>query len=92
MEELDSIIAAAVVGAIVAYIVTPVVRQLAGRWGIVAHPGGRRVHERPTPLLGGIAMYAGFVAAILVTAAISPRIRLDNQVWGILVGGTLVAL
>jgi len=87
-----STIAAAVVSAIVAYILTPVVKSLAWRWEIVAHPGGRRVHAAVTPLLGGVAMYAGFVAALAVVGTISPTLKSDGQVWGILAGGTLVAL
>ncbi len=89
---VKSVAVAAVVGTIVAYIVTPLVKSLAAWWGVVAHPGGRRVHATPTPLLGGLAMYAGFVTAILVAAAVSPDLKLDRQVWGILAGGTLVAL
>jgi UDP-GlcNAc:undecaprenyl-phosphate GlcNAc-1-phosphate transferase len=45
--------------AITAVVVFPV-RWLAFRLGAVAEPGGRRIHQRPTPLLGGLAMYIGF--------------------------------
>ena len=92
METVRTIVMAAAIGAAVAYLVTPLVKALAGRWGVVAHPGGRRVHATPTPLLGGVAMYAGFVAAMAVVAAVEPGLKLDRQALGILVGGTLVAL
>ena len=36
------------------------VRWLAFRLRAVAEPGGRRIHQRATPLLGGLAMYVGF--------------------------------
>ncbi|GAC1478582.1 MAG: MraY family glycosyltransferase [Candidatus Dormibacteria bacterium] len=36
------------------------VRWLAFRLRAVAEPGGRRIHQRATPLLGGLAMYIGF--------------------------------
>lgn len=42
----------------------PLVRQLAVRVGAVVRPDERRVHERPTPTLGGIAMFAGFAAGL----------------------------
>lgn len=45
---------------------TPAVRRLAVRVGAVVRPDERRVHTRPTPTLGGIAMFAGFVMATLV--------------------------
>ena len=92
MHTINSALVAAAIGAVAAYLVTPLVKALAGRWGIVAHPGGRRVHTTPTPLLGGVAMYAGFVVALLAMSAIDPRLKLDRQAIGILLGGTLVAL
>ena len=44
--------------------VTPVVRRMAVRVGAVVRPDERRVHERPTPTLGGIAMFAGLLAGV----------------------------
>jgi UDP-GlcNAc:undecaprenyl-phosphate/decaprenyl-phosphate GlcNAc-1-phosphate transferase len=46
----------------------PAVRHLAARWGCVALPKKDRWHSRPTPTLGGVAFYAGFVAATLLFA------------------------
>jgi UDP-GlcNAc:undecaprenyl-phosphate/decaprenyl-phosphate GlcNAc-1-phosphate transferase len=43
---------------------TPVARWISRLAGAVDEPGGRRVHTRPTPRLGGLALYAGFLAAI----------------------------
>ncbi len=43
---------------------TPLVRRLAIRLGAVVRPDERRVHESPTPTLGGLAMYGGFLAAM----------------------------
>lgn len=49
--------------------VTPLVRRLALRWGAVDLPDGeRRIHKRPTPRLGGVAIYLAF----LVTLGIAP--------------------
>lgn len=45
-------------------VVTPAIRWLSFRIGAVDHPGGRRVHVRPTPRLGGIAIFAGVLAGI----------------------------
>src|SRR5579864_7241854 len=39
---------------------------LSRRLGVIAQPGGRHAHANPTPLLGGLAMYAGFAAAVLI--------------------------
>ena len=52
----------------VAAAATPVVRELARRVGAVDRPdgiAGRKIHDRPTPLLGGVAVWLGIVAALL---------------------------
>jgi UDP-GlcNAc:undecaprenyl-phosphate GlcNAc-1-phosphate transferase len=82
----------AIIAAVVTYILTPFVCRLAESRGIVAHPGGRRIHARPTPLMGGLAMYSGFMVAVLAALAISPTVNLSPQAIGILLGGTLVAI
>jgi len=46
----------------------PAVRRLAASWGCVALPKKDRWHSRPTPTLGGVAFYAGFVVATLLFA------------------------
>jgi len=53
-----------VVAGVVTLGVTPVVRRVAVRIGAVVRPDERRVHERPTPTLGGIAMFAGLLAGV----------------------------
>lgn len=69
-------------------ILTIPVRHLALRYGMVDRPNARKVHLKPIPLLGGIAIYLGFVLAILLTLHSAPR----QQILGILAGGTLVAV
>ena len=64
------------------------VRQLALRVGMVDHPGPRKVHLTPIPLLGGLAIYCGVVLAILV----ANKGEAWGQMVGILAGATLVAL
>ncbi|HVB85425.1 MAG TPA: MraY family glycosyltransferase [Candidatus Dormibacteraeota bacterium] len=68
--------------------ITIPVRWLALRTGMVDHPGPRKVHAKPMPLLGGIAIYAGFVIAVSLALHSVP----EQQVLGILAGATLVVL
>lgn len=42
----------------------PAVIRLAHTRGWVQRPGGRRTHAQPTPNVGGIAIYLGFMAAL----------------------------
>src|SRR5947207_1073090 len=63
------------------------VRALALRVGMVDLPGPRKVHLTPIPLLGGLAMYAAVVMAVLLAFNGPAR----AQIVGILIGATLVA-
>lgn len=68
-------------------ILVPPIRRLAIRIGMVDEPGPRKVHLEPIPLLGGLAIYAGFVLALLVTL----HGAVETQTVSILGGATLVA-
>jgi UDP-GlcNAc:undecaprenyl-phosphate/decaprenyl-phosphate GlcNAc-1-phosphate transferase len=68
-------------------VLTVPVRALAIRVGMVDLPGPRKVHLKPIPLLGGLAMYAGVMLAILFAFDGPAR----EQSLGIVTGATLVA-
>ncbi|GAB4572442.1 MAG: MraY family glycosyltransferase [Anaerolineae bacterium] len=53
-----------------ALLVTPVARRLAYRFGVIDQPSGRKVHTTATPLMGGLAIYAGMALALVF---FSPR-------------------
>jgi len=76
------------VGLIASMGLTVPVRQLALRVGMVDHPGPRKVHVQPMPLLGGLAIYLGVLIALLV----SMDGRALTEVIGIYLGATLVAV
>src|SRR5215831_4944994 len=69
-------------------LLTVPVRALAIRVGMVDLPGPRKVHLKPIPLLGGLAMYGGVMMAILIVFDGAAR----AQVFGIVTGATLVAV
>jgi len=52
--------------ALVTLVTTPAFRRLSFRVGAVQAPDDRRVHTRPTALLGGAAILCGFLAGMLV--------------------------
>jgi UDP-GlcNAc:undecaprenyl-phosphate GlcNAc-1-phosphate transferase len=49
---------------------TPLVRWFAQRIGVVVQPGERHIHTRPTPTLGGLAIFVGLIAAVGVASAL----------------------
>lgn len=59
------------VSLITTIVLTPIVRRLAIRRNLVVQPGERRVHERPMPNIGGVAMLGGVLAGLLVAASMS---------------------
>ena len=54
------------VTAAVTYVLTPLVRRVAVATGTMHEPRARDMHKQATPLLGGLAMYGGLVAGLVV--------------------------
>lgn len=50
----------------VTYWLTPMVSRWAQRVGMVKVPGGRHQHQRTTPLLGGLSLFAGIYLVAMV--------------------------
>jgi UDP-GlcNAc:undecaprenyl-phosphate GlcNAc-1-phosphate transferase len=69
----------------VSAVLTPPARWVALKLNIVDNPGGRKVHENPTPLLGGLPIIIAFLAALLSNMILDWRYGL------LLVGGVVVA-
>jgi len=79
---------------VIAVIATPISMKFAKKWGAIAYPGGRHVHTRPIPRLGGIAMYAAFWISALVIYLWDKSFSSDAfsmmQIWGLFIGSTLI--
>jgi UDP-GlcNAc:undecaprenyl-phosphate GlcNAc-1-phosphate transferase len=78
----------------IATIATPVSMKLAGRWGAIAYPGGRHIHTRQIPCLGGLAIYAAFWSAALIMQVWDKSYAMDAlskmQIWGLFLGSTII--
>src|SRR6185369_6296006 len=64
--DLDKYFLVFLTGLVVTYLLTPVVRGAAIRYGVVDLPNERRPHKRPTARGGGVAVVIGVHAACLV--------------------------
>lgn len=49
----------------VSLVLTWLVKRIALRWNILDHPGERKVHTAPIPLLGGVAIFLTFYGFLL---------------------------
>jgi UDP-GlcNAc:undecaprenyl-phosphate GlcNAc-1-phosphate transferase len=82
------------VSAGVTLVATPLVRRLAVRLGWVDHPSDRKVHPRPTPTAGGLAMVLGVMAALAVAGvlpALAPLRAASSELEAVALAALVVA-
>ena len=82
---LDALLAAAA-AAVVTAVLTPFVGRAARRLGALDEPRDRGLSQRMTPLLGGVAIFAGVVVAALVW------LPMDQSYRAILAGATVITV
>ncbi len=73
----------AAVALVIVILLTPVVGNVARYLGVVDKPGGRRIHERIVPKLGGLALFFGILIPALAFVDFSTEMR------GLLLGATV---
>lgn len=79
------VILALAVAFLISFAATPMVISLAHKVNAIDVPkDARRVHKKPTPLIGGLAIFYGFVVSVLCFATI------DRETMGILIGAVIV--
>lgn len=82
------------VAAATTYLLTPFARLLALRIGAVAQVRDRDVHSTPTPRLGGLAMYAGVLAGMVVASrlpVLDHTFRTSSEPTAVVIAGGLIA-
>jgi UDP-GlcNAc:undecaprenyl-phosphate/decaprenyl-phosphate GlcNAc-1-phosphate transferase len=73
---------------LISLLLVPPVRSLSLRFGLVSLPRQDRWHRNPTPILGGVSMFAAFTAALLITAYITRS--LGQLRWSLLGSAALI--
>jgi UDP-GlcNAc:undecaprenyl-phosphate GlcNAc-1-phosphate transferase len=74
-------------------VLTFLVRRLAVRYSIIVIPDDRRVHERPTPTLGGAAMFGGVLVALAVASQLrgfASVFRGNSEALGVVLGAAVI--
>lgn len=82
---LDGQLLAVILAPLVAAGLTRALMIPATRWGLIDHPGHRKVHDHPTPLVGGLAM----LLTLLVLQAVVGHVPFES--WTLLVALMLVS-
>jgi UDP-GlcNAc:undecaprenyl-phosphate GlcNAc-1-phosphate transferase len=83
--ELDALYAF-LAAATVTALLTPLTMRLAHAVGAIDHPRERGLSDRPTPLLGGLAIFAGTLVAGLIWLP-------DERIWhGMLIAAAVITL
>jgi UDP-GlcNAc:undecaprenyl-phosphate GlcNAc-1-phosphate transferase len=81
--------------AVVTFLLTSLVRRLATRIGALAYPRERDVHTVPMPRMGGLAMYGGVLAGMLLANSL-PALRraftFSFDTYAVLIAGALIVL
>lgn len=83
---MQTYIVAFTVALAVAYFLTPRIIEVAVKAGAMDAPDARKVHTKPIPRMGGLAIYAGFVLAVLASMHVS------REIFGLLMGGTVILI
>lgn len=82
-----------VIAALVTFVSTPFVVKLATRMNWVVEPDERRVHKVPTPDVGGIAMFLGFIVALAIAwkmGRFSPVFDNNSEPLGVLLAAIVI--
>ena len=82
---IGTIIAAFAIAAVLSYFFTPPVKNFAHKVGAIDVPkDARRMHKKPIPRLGGLAIYGGFLCSILIFG------QLDETMMCVLLGAAII--
>lgn len=66
---------------------TPWVYRFAFAVNALDRPNARKIHELPTPRIGGLAMYGGFYAGIAVLYLSG---MMNHTLWGVVIGSLIL--
>lgn len=84
---LSRIAEALIIGLVVAYLTAPLSIKLAHKLGVIDTPkDARRVHKKPIPRFGGMSIFLGSMAAMIIPAG------MNNNIKTAMIGGALMYL
>ena len=86
-QQVLTVLVAVLAATVISFVLTPLVKALAIRFGFVDIPKDeRRMHSKPIPTIGGVAIFAAFLLVVLVMCDLS------REVLGMLAGSLIIVL
>jgi len=84
---------------ILSAVLTPIIRKLSLKWKLFDYPAPRKVHKKPTPRLGGVAVFLSFLIVVKGYLIFAPEklsfvsekiIGIDKNLLGVLLGAFIL--
>ncbi|UCC38725.1 MAG: undecaprenyl/decaprenyl-phosphate alpha-N-acetylglucosaminyl 1-phosphate transferase [Candidatus Aminicenantes bacterium] len=66
------------------FFLTLIIRRIAIRFKVLDYPDERKIHKKPIPLLGGLAIYISYIVTIFLNFSFSIELK------GVILGGTII--
>ena len=75
-----------------ALVIVPIVKSFCHKKGLVDLPNERKVHKKPIPRLGGVAIWLGTIMTFVILVLANSNYPYGNGLSGILLGGSIMFL
>ncbi len=86
-QQVLTVLVAVVAAAVISFVLTPLVKALAIRFGFVDIPKDeRRMHQKPIPTIGGVAIFTAFLLVFLIMC------DLNQELLGMLLGSLIIVI
>ncbi len=86
-QQVLTVLVAVLAAGVISFVLTPLVKNMALRFGFVDIPKDeRRMHNKPIPTIGGVAIFAAFLLVVLVMCDLS------REILGMLAGSLIMVL
>ncbi|MEB3339217.1 MraY family glycosyltransferase [Okeania sp.] len=85
-----------VISTLVVLLMTPIIKKVGLKMGLVDNPGGRKIHQKPIVRLGGVSIFFGSLIALLIVWWLGGFIDASGnilppekefEIWGVTIGG-----
>ena len=85
---MDKLYILAIISIAISFVLTPLVKKFAIKVNAIDIPKDeRRIHKKPIPLLGGLAIYISFILTLILKMVVYTKSEI-----GIIIGATIIVI